>query len=55
MTDRDIKSAVASGAQRIANVYESLGAAPQCAKCTTNIRDIIRESAGNNAPVTVRR
>ncbi|WP_420497097.1 (2Fe-2S)-binding protein [Sneathiella sedimenti] len=55
LTDRDIKSAVASGAQRIANVYESLGAAPQCAKCTTNIRDIIRESAGNNAPVTVRR
>lgn len=45
-TDRDVKSAVTSGAQRIANVYETLGGAPQCAKCCTHIRDIIRENAG---------
>ncbi|WP_373085513.1 bacterioferritin-associated ferredoxin [Sneathiella sp.] len=43
-TDRDVKTAVAAGAKRIANVYESLGAAPQCAKCSVHIRDIIRES-----------
>ncbi|HAJ02904.1 MAG: hypothetical protein CMN55_00830 [Sneathiella sp.] len=54
-TDRDVKSAVASGAQRIANVYETLGAAPQCAKCSVHIRDIIRESAGNGLTAGIRR
>ncbi|MZR30227.1 (2Fe-2S)-binding protein [Sneathiella litorea] len=55
LTDRDIKSAVASGAERIANVYESLGAAPQCAKCTVNIRDIIRETISDGETTTVLR
>ena len=55
LTDRDIKSAVASGAERIANVYESLGAAPQCAKCTVNIRDIIRETITDGETTTALR
>lgn len=42
-TDRDVKSAVASGASAVSNVYSSLGAAPQCAKCSAHIRDIIRD------------
>jgi bacterioferritin-associated ferredoxin len=41
-TDRDVKNAVAAGAQGVSNVYESLGAPPQCAKCTVHIREIIR-------------
>lgn len=43
LTDRDIKGAVASGAEIVSGVYQSLGAAPQCAKCTAHIRDIIQE------------
>ena len=42
-TDRDVKSAVAAGAQAVLNVYESLGAAPQCCKCSVHIREIIRD------------
>jgi bacterioferritin-associated ferredoxin len=42
-TDRDVKSAVAGGAQGVANVYDSLGAPAQCAKCSIHIREIIRQ------------
>lgn len=55
LTDRDVKSAVASGAQRCANVYELLGAAPQCAKCTVHIREIIRETAQTGMDTAARR
>ncbi|MCF8466015.1 MAG: (2Fe-2S)-binding protein [Sneathiella sp.] len=55
LTDRDVKSAVSLGAQRIANVYEMLGAAPQCAKCSTHIRDIIRETTDAGMAPMVRR
>ena len=44
-TDRDVKSAIADGAQCVANIYDSLGAPPQCAKCSIHIREIIREEA----------
>tara|TARA_R110000772_G_scaffold222582_1_gene333052 strand:+ start:1479 stop:1670 length:192 start_codon:yes stop_codon:yes gene_type:complete len=54
LTDRDVKTAVASGAQRIANVYELLGAAPQCAKCSVNIREIIRETSTSGIVTAVR-
>ncbi len=43
LTDKDVKGAVASGADIVSGVYQSLGAAPQCAKCTSHIRDIIQE------------
>ncbi len=54
LTDRDVKTAVASGAQRIANVYELLGAAPQCAKCSVHIREIIRETSNGGMVTTAR-
>ncbi|WP_443024269.1 (2Fe-2S)-binding protein, partial [Sneathiella sp.] len=38
-TDRDVKSAIAGGAQGVANIYDSLGAPPQCAKCSIHIRE----------------
>jgi bacterioferritin-associated ferredoxin len=44
-TDRDVKTAIASGAQGVANIYDSLGAPPQCAKCSAHIREIIREES----------
>lgn len=43
LTDRDVKGAVASGIDAVSDVYQSLGAAPQCAKCTVHIREIIQE------------
>ena len=55
LTDRDVKAAVSSGARRIANVYEMLGAAPQCAKCSLHIRDIIRETTEVGVASMVRR
>ncbi|WP_169546361.1 (2Fe-2S)-binding protein [Sneathiella aquimaris] len=42
-TDRDVKSAIATGISAVPDVYHSLGAAPQCAKCSVHIRDIIHE------------
>jgi len=54
-TDRDVKSAVADGAQGVANVYESLGAPPQCAKCSVHIREIIRETTKLSSATKVER
>ncbi|GLQ06826.1 (2Fe-2S)-binding protein [Sneathiella chinensis] len=52
-TDRDVKSAIASGAEAVSRVYQSLGASPQCAKCSTHIRDLIhQERLGEPTAIT---
>ncbi len=48
-TDRDVKSAIASGADAVPNVYECLGASPQCAKCSIQIRELIQEEKSQKA------
>jgi len=42
-TDRDVKSAIETGVDSVPNVYECLGAAPQCAKCSSHIRGMLQE------------
>ncbi len=48
-TDRDVKGAIASGANAVPGVYECLGASPQCAKCSVHIREMIQEEKSQKA------
>ncbi|WP_375164594.1 bacterioferritin-associated ferredoxin [Temperatibacter marinus] len=42
ITDRDVKSAIQSGANSVSRVYRSHDCKAQCGKCTCQIKDMIR-------------
>ncbi len=42
--ERDARQAIAAGATRPADVFRHCQAAPQCAKCTCDLRQMIKTS-----------
>lgn len=44
LTDRDVKTAIQTGASSVSNVYKAHQCKPQCGKCSCSIRNLIREN-----------
>ncbi len=42
--EREVRAAIDQGATRPAEVFRRCGAAPQCAKCVCDMRDMIAET-----------
>ncbi|MBL8669896.1 MAG: (2Fe-2S)-binding protein [Alphaproteobacteria bacterium] len=45
ISDRDIQSAAAAGAERCADIFRCRDTEPQCGSCVGIIVDLLRESA----------
>ena len=41
--EREVRAAIAAGAQRPVDVFRARGCAPRCAKCVCDMREIITE------------
>lgn len=44
ISDRQINSAIAGGANKVGSVYKACGAKPQCGRCSTMIGDMLSRS-----------
>ena len=42
--ERDARRAIAAGATRPADIFRHCQSAPQCAKCTCDLREMIKDS-----------
>ncbi len=45
ITERDAERAVASGARKPAHVHATLGARPQCGRCTSTLKEMLGRGA----------
>ncbi|MEO3434924.1 (2Fe-2S)-binding protein [Inquilinus sp. CAU 1745] len=43
LTDRQIRTVMGEGEVSAGKVYARLGCAPQCGKCVSQVRDMVRE------------
>ncbi|MGO1120079.1 (2Fe-2S)-binding protein [Rhodovibrionaceae bacterium A322] len=44
-----VKQAISEGANSCAKVYKSQGVAPNCGKCASTIREMVRDAAAETA------
>lgn len=45
ITEREAERAVASGARKPAHVHATLGARPQCGRCTATLKEMLGRAA----------
>ncbi len=50
LTDRDVKSAIQTGASSVPKVYSANQCKPQCGKCGCSIRNLLREMKTSPQP-----
>jgi bacterioferritin-associated ferredoxin len=50
ISDRTVRAVVAAGCRSVAQVYQAIGERPQCGKCVSQIRAMVRSGGGEDCP-----